>query len=303
MALNAPYTTNTVIQSTQVSNDLTGLANGTNDTAANMLNNLRKDFRDYFQTGCIWTTSAGLVGQATAGVYCITGVYYAPVAINSHTFTASKDTYIDYDSSGVPNYTEVANNAASPAMTAGRIRAAIVVTSGAAIGSINQGSITATAPVVSGSVLMVCDSLGNMVYNSDPASRLLGYRQVTATQAGVSAETDLTGLAVTVLVPGNGTKEVEIILSANYDATAADSSPFVSIKEGVTYLNGRGTINANTPTGFKFVEVKANTTPTAGSHTYKGAFQRFAGTGTVSMAANPAAANTAGPAFIKVLLG
>jgi hypothetical protein len=154
MALNAPYTPSTVIQSTQVSNDLTGLANGSNDTAANALNNFRKDFADYVQSGCVFSQTSGLVGQMTAGVVLIAGTYYAPSSIASHTFTASKDTYCDMTTAGTVTYVEVANGAAAPALTANSLRIAKVVTSGAAITGVTIIGTDGTQPIYNKSPML-----------------------------------------------------------------------------------------------------------------------------------------------------
>jgi hypothetical protein len=78
MALNAPYTPSTVIQSTQVSNDLVGLANGSNDTATNSMSTFRSEaFYDYVASGCVWTGDsygASRNASMTAGVVSISVV-------------------------------------------------------------------------------------------------------------------------------------------------------------------------------------------------------------------------------------
>lgn len=81
-------------------------------------------------------------------------LYYngTPVTVNSvasHTFTASKDTYIDVDKNGNVTYQAVSNNASSPSLTANSIRVAKVVTGSSSISSI---------------ALTGSDTLGNIIY-------------------------------------------------------------------------------------------------------------------------------------------
>lgn len=98
---------------------------------------------DFVLSGGIWTTVSGLNGTMTALAAYINGYKNTVAAVATRAFTPSKDTYVDVLKDPVTNiftlvYTEVANGAASPALTAGRIRVAKVVTSGVAITSIKQ---------------------------------------------------------------------------------------------------------------------------------------------------------------------
>lgn len=90
--------------------------------------------------GMVWTQSSGLVGSMTAGVYYSpNGVRNTGALIASRTFTASKDTYVDFpQNGGSPAYTEVTNGAASPALSSGYIRVALVITGASAITSVVQ---------------------------------------------------------------------------------------------------------------------------------------------------------------------
>lgn len=95
----------------------------------------------FVASGAIVAISAGLIGTFSNAVfYNNTGLRFTKTAVPNKTYTASKDTYVDIDpvSNGTVIYTEVANGAAAPALTAGYIRVAKVVTSGAAITSILQ---------------------------------------------------------------------------------------------------------------------------------------------------------------------
>lgn len=93
---------------------------------------------DFIYSGGVVAQSAGLVGTFSNIVYYISGVRYTATSVANKTYTASKDTYVDINSSGTPTYTEVANGAASPALTSGYIRVAKVVTNGSAITSVSQ---------------------------------------------------------------------------------------------------------------------------------------------------------------------
>lgn len=103
----------------------------------------------FVQSGVVWSTVSGLAGTMSGGT-----IYYngTPVTVNSvasHTFTASKDTYIDVDKNGNVTYQAVSNNASSPSLTANSIRVAKVVTGSSSISSI---------------VLTGSDTLGNIIY-------------------------------------------------------------------------------------------------------------------------------------------
>lgn len=273
-------------------------------TAAQPETRFSDSFFDHVASGCVWSADAAgstRVASMTAGVAYIGGKRLVISAITSRTFTASKDTYIDLDTTGTPQYTEVANNAASPALTSGYLRIGIIVTGAgsiAAAGSVNQGEQDKVLPIASSIAYTTTDSLGNLICPRDPNHRLLGYRQVISSQTGVTTEVDATGLSVPIIVPAG--RRVKITTNAAFDVSNTDSSIFASIKESTTYLNGRGGVAGGA--GYRQIVVEWDGVPGAGSHTYKAAFQRGGGTGTVSLAANPAAANTPGPAFIKVEL-
>lgn len=104
---------------------------------------------NFIYSGGIVAISAGLISTMSDIVAYISGLRFAKTGIANRTWNANKDGYVDIDNTGTVTYTEVANGAASPALVAGRIRVAIVIT-GASITSIQQiGSF---------------DSLGNKVY-------------------------------------------------------------------------------------------------------------------------------------------
>lgn len=156
----------------------------------------------YVDTGCIWTVSSGLVGTMTSGLLYvnIAGVM-VPVpltAIASRTFTASKDTYVSVNVAGTITYNEVSNNAVSPTLPANSVWLAIVITNGSAITHVNTGQIGAIGPVLSGRILMVSDSNGELIYPT-ANQRLIGYAQISGGFAVTATSSALvTGLTVTL---------------------------------------------------------------------------------------------------------
>jgi hypothetical protein len=120
------------------------VSNAIPSTAMQDSGNLEQ-FRDdanisFIVSGIIWSTLTGLNAAMTSGIYYSpTGIRNAPAAVSSYTFSASKDTYIDFGpNGGSPSYTPVANGADAPALTANYIRVALVVTNGTGITTIRQ---------------------------------------------------------------------------------------------------------------------------------------------------------------------
>lgn len=100
---------------------------------------------DYVNNGLVVSQTSGLVGKITLGVAYISGYRVNKSADTTGiNFVASKDIYVDMDSSGNFYYNDVPNNTAMPAMVADRIRLARVVTDGSAITAVynfdNRGS-------------------------------------------------------------------------------------------------------------------------------------------------------------------
>ena len=97
---------------------------------------------DYVVSGGVVAQTAGLTGSFSNMVHYIGGVRSTKTSVANKTYTASKDTYVDADvtANSIVVYTEVANGAASPALTAGYIRIAKVVTNGSAITSVVQSA-------------------------------------------------------------------------------------------------------------------------------------------------------------------
>ena len=105
-------------------------------------------------------------------------------------------------------------------------------------------------------------------------SSTLGYAEVTAAQTGISTETDLTGLSVTVTVPAG--RRLKITAKGRFasDATAAEGVG--RIKEGATELTRW--FNFSLPANSWLMNAgSVIISPSAGSHTYKLTGQKTSG--------------------------
>lgn len=245
---------------------------------------------DHVASGLVWTGDSYGVNRAasmTAGVVYLAGKRVTVVAIVSRVFTASVDTYIDVDNAGTVFYTEVANNAASPALTAGRIRIGIIITAAgsiAAVGSVNQGQENKLLPITSNVTYTVQDSLGNLICPRDPQRKLLGYRRYTTNQATASdPAVQATGMVCPVIVP-TGRKILGTLqsLSASYNDTAGGGINF-SIWRGTvgSGTNVAGAADEETSSGSaRMLRAQDVDTPDTASVTYNGAINRSGG-GTV----------------------
>ena len=93
--------------------------------------------------GGVWSTSSGLVGSQTAGNVWYNGVRSVIPVVTTHTFTASKDTYVDFNpATNTFTYVPVTNGATEPAVTASNVRVAKVVTGSSAVTTISQTQYT-----------------------------------------------------------------------------------------------------------------------------------------------------------------
>lgn len=260
---------------------------------------------DYVASGGIWTgDSYGSTRNAsmTALVCYINGQRGTISAVTARSFTASKDTYIDVlNNSGTFSlvYTEVTNNAASPALAAGSIRIGIIVTGAssiAAAGSVNQGSPSAVLPIASSNAYSVTDSLGNLICNRSPHPTLIGYRQITAdfTTTTFGSDVAVTGLSTTVMVPTGA--RVKITGHAErIGASGGLQTVYFSIYESGTLL-ARSLQTQHSNNYNSFMSPVRVISPTTGSHTYNLTISQEVG-GTITLGA---ASNS--PAFILVEL-
>lgn len=270
---------------------------------------------NYIASGCVWSGDSygsTRAGSMTSGVVVIGGKPLTVAAVTAHTFTASKDTYVDFQDNGDGTakitYTEVTNNAASPSSLSDsstfadstHVRCAIIVTGASSIanaGSVNQGQEDKVLPIASNVAYSVTDSLGNLICPRDPQRKILGYKQAVSNQSTTStSDVALTGLSVPVNIPAG--RKVEITAGlGNPSNTGAGNSNILAIYE-------TSTAGANLRTSFS-VKSKANAgdlheisheyTPVSTSMTYVAAFHVDAGTVSTN-------AGSTTPAFIKVKL-
>lgn len=259
----------------------------------------------FVASGCVWSVVSGLGGTMSGGT-----IYYGgtPVTVNSvasHTFTASKDTYVDVDRNGNVTYQPVTNNSASPSITANSIRVGIVITGASAITFVNIGQIDTTisgfAPIISSVSLTTTDSLGNLIYPTDPQMRILGYRQITAAVTGITSTSGalVTGLTCPVSPPSGRKVKVSVWSRGVYMSTGVAQGQ-LQIWSG-TVGSGTNLSQADSnPAGTSQpnnIEAKAVTLPGTTPITYNAG----AATGNGSDAVNVDAATVA-PAYILVEL-
>lgn len=256
---------------------------------------------DFVASGCVWSGDSygsTLAASMTSGVVYINGRKHTVATVTARAFTASKDTYIDVlysatDNVGTVVYTEVANNAASPALAANSVRIGIIVSGAgniAAVGSVNQGQEGKVLPIASSIPYMVTDSLGNLICPRDPNRKILGYRQIISNATG-TVLADVTGLSCPVIVPANR----KIKITALCDAVQSSSASVVShaINEGGTQLaNNDATVGAGAYATPNPIYIGS---PSAGLHTYKVRMGASAGNSTYNAAATY-------PGFIMVEL-
>lgn len=248
---------------------------------------------DFVESGLIWSgdSYAGTLNASmTSGVVWLGGVRLTVGAVTARAFTASKDTYIDLSnaSNGTASitYTEVTNNAASPALTAGNLRIGIIVTGAstiAAAGSVNQGQETAILPIASSIAYTVTDSLGNRICPRDPQRRLLGYRQIVSNvTVATSTSTQITGLSCPVIIPAN--RRVKISVGAGQVVNSANDFVEFSIWDGVVVsgtLLQKAICDGNSALYFS-EHFSVVTTPATTSKTYNAAHRNGSGTATTT---------------------
>lgn len=254
------------------------------DTALNTTNSVvgtRQDYGSSFvKSGLIIPTSGSLSATMTSGVAYVNGKKLT-VSATPLTVSASKDTYIYLKDDGtVIQSNSVSNNATSPTATTNSdgstaLLVGIVISSGSAITTINQGSPTAVLPLVSSVAYAVTDGIGNLIYPTTPNPTLIGYRQIVAdfTQNPTVSNTiyDVAGLTAPVIVPAGRRVKVTFFARAIFGNTT--SGTFVSgVQEGSTVL-GQGAQQSTVSNGQLPVLALAVIGPTVGLHTYKATVQ------------------------------
>lgn len=287
--------TPTSVASTGAVSGTTGTFTGNVSENSQTLQTIRSEREfDFVASGCVWSgDSYGSTRAAsmTSGVVYIGGKRVAVSAVSARTFTASKDTYIDVDNAGTITYTEVANNAASPALSANNIRLGIIITAAGSIanaGSVNQGEETKVLPIASSTPYAVTDSLGNLICPRDPQRKILGYRQITsgASQAALAL---VTGLTMPIIVPTGRKVKISVVVGPSLSLDTNASNARISIWDGTvssgTQLqeNGFSTAAANQGVSLSVMSIA---TLSAGLHTINiGGRVAGAGTQTVNAAA------------------
>jgi len=118
--------------------------------AANPLKRDGENIGEYVYTGLTIATVASLTQTTTAGTAYVANdadsyLHRVATAATSHTYTASKDTYVYLDYAGAFIYSEVANGASQPSTPSNSIIIAKVVTDGSAITSVSD--LRQTTPV------------------------------------------------------------------------------------------------------------------------------------------------------------
>lgn len=196
---------------------------------------------DFISSGGRWSGDSYAVNRnasMTACVVYVNGRRISITAVAARTFTASKDTYVDVldngDGTGTLVYTEVANNAASPALAASSLRIAIIVTGAttiAAAASINMGEPTAVLPIASSIPYVHTDSLGNLIHPRDSNRHLLGYTEKATGQSSIGAITDLTGMSLVVKTPANCYK-LKLIAGISISDGTSGSTMILTITDG-----------------------------------------------------------------------
>ncbi|MCA1565818.1 MAG: hypothetical protein LC803_09310 [Acidobacteria bacterium] len=203
-------------------------------TDANVETRMSESFGNFIVPGgCVLTATGGLNWSLSAGVIYVSGRRVA-ISATTGSVVASKDTYVAVDSTGTISYTgglSVANNANSPALPAGSMWIGILVSNGSGITSINQGSVDATAPVVTGSPLTVSDSNGQLIFPY-PGQDLLGLRiNTVGFGTGATSDTLITGLTLPFIGRG-GNVNIEAILPNTLLSTTANA--YLTIYDGAT---------------------------------------------------------------------
>lgn len=240
---------------------------------------------NFIESGCVWSgDSYGSTRNAsmTSGVVYINGKRLTVAAVSARTFTASKDTYVDFadngDGTAAIIYTEVTNNAASPStLTTGtfadttHIRNAIIVTGASNIanaGSVNQGQQDKVLPIASSLPYTVTDSLGYLIAPRDPLRRVLGYRRMASNQGSITTEAVITALNVPIRMPQVGRK-IKITLSGTKSNTNS-STDTIRVREtniSGTVVTSRVSFTA-AATASEEVDIVDLTTPSTAAINY-----------------------------------
>lgn len=264
----------------------------------------------FVSSGLVWSGDAYASTRAasmTSGRIRVNTTFLAIAAVTARIFTASKDTYIDVldnlDGSGTLVYTEVTNNAASPALASNSTRIGIIVTGAttiAAAGSVNQGEETKVLPIASSVAYSVTDSLGNLICPRDPNRKLLSQRQITTNFSTASTTVvQVTGLTCPVIIPAARKINLKFFVGQASNSSAGFST-VGEVWDGTVGSGTRLQISqaasslANNP---EAVNPEVTYTPASTTKTYNaGLYTNGGGTSTAN------SAGTGQPVFLRVEL-
>jgi len=126
------------------------------DANSNPENRWNESFNDFVYTGLTIPTSASLTSTTVAGTAYIEGVRVVKDA-TAHTYTASKDTYVDLSKTGTFTYSEVASGATAPVFAANSIRLARISTDTTTVITVDDVRVTSVT-LGSGAVTSVSDT-------------------------------------------------------------------------------------------------------------------------------------------------
>ena len=264
---------------------------------------------DYVASGGIWSGDSyggNKNASMTAGIIYINRVPLTLAVVTARVFTASKDTYVDAtdnkDGTALLTYTEVANNAASPALATGAVRLAIIITGASNIANaaaINQGQTDRLLPIVSSIPYTFTDSLGNIIFPLDPYRKRIGYRRAIASIATTSGTQVQGGILSVPIKVDNYTRVKARLVPSYLNNTSANCYAQIGVWLGVvasgTQLGGttaQVSIASQPIPGI----AEGDTELTTGSYTFNAGINQLGG-GTAQMVSGGAV----NPTFLEVL--
>jgi len=153
-------------------------------------------FNDFTYEGMLPATDSDLTSDISAGTSYVSG-YRVVIGTTSHTYTASKDTYVYVNKGGFYNFDPVANGAAAPSnytSANGNLLLAVVVTSGSAITSVTDSRTTGIS-LSSGANLVPTDYRVNMTVVQASTTTMTvnaGYLEINGSKISKTSSTTLT---------------------------------------------------------------------------------------------------------------
>lgn len=157
--------------------------------------------------------------------------------------------------------------------------------------TVEFGDAYQTLQLAGGGVLTRQASVATQQLNVVQPAGVLGYAEITTSQATISTEVDIAGLTVTVTV-GSGRRLRISSLTELFGTFAGDQSQVNVYEDGVQV---QAVIMRHAATGRLDHPASVIRKPTAGVHTYKLTAQRASGTGTFTVSGA-----TTEPAYILV---